>query len=164
MYKPVIGIILLSFIFVGGAYFILTSDTKPKVPITTYSSKDKDKPTVEVKESFYDMGIIKVKDTAVKEFVIKNGGFKPLQLSNITSSCGCTTGQIIYKGISSEEFNMHSQSDYVVAIAPQTEAKMRVVYKPFVMPVYGVVERQVFVDTNDPIKRKLEFRIKAFVQ
>ena len=164
MYKPIIGIMLFSFIFVGGAYFVLTSGTKPQVPILAYSKQDKEKPLVEVKESYYDMGNIKVKDTSVKEFTIKNIGTKPLQLSNITSSCGCTTGQIIYKGIYSEEFNMHSKSDYVVAIAPQTEAKVRVVYKPFVMPVYGVVDRQVFLNTNDPASPKLEFKIKAFVQ
>src|SRR3989338_7524144 len=162
--KPIIGIMLFSFIFVGGAYFVLTSGAKPEVPIIAYSSRDKEKPTVEVKESYYDMGNIKVKDTSVKEFIIKNIGSKPLQLSNVTSSCGCTTGQIIYKGIYSAEFSMHAQSDYVVSIEPQTEAKMRVVYKPFVMPVYGVVERQEFVGTNDPTHEKLEFKIKAFVQ
>lgn len=164
MYKPIIGIMLFSFIFVGGAYFVLTSGSNPGVPIVAYSSQDKEKPAVEVKESYYDMGTIKVKDTSSKEFAIKNVGTKPLQLSNITSSCGCTTGQIIYKDTYSAEFSMHAQSDYVVAIAPQTEAKIKVVYKPFVMPVFGVVERQVFLNTNDPALPKLEFKIKAFVQ
>ena len=59
---------------------------------------------------------------------------------------------------------MHSQSDYVAQIDPQTSATIRVVYMPFTMPVYGIVERQVFMSTNDPNKPKLEFNIKANVQ
>lgn len=164
MSKPIIGILLFSFVFVGGAYFVLSSGNKAQTPIVTYSAQDKNKPVIEAKETFYDMGTIKVKDTQEKEFTIKNIGTKPLLLSEISSSCGCTTGQIVYKGILSKEFSMHSQNDYVAQIEPKTSAVVKVVYKPFSMPVYGVVERQVFMSTNDPALPKLEFKIKAYVQ
>ncbi len=164
MIRPVIGILLFSIVFVGGAYFVLSSGNQPQVPITTYKAADKHKPTVEVSETSYDMGTIKVSDTKEKEFIVKNSGTKPLLLSEISSSCGCTSAQIIYKGTLSKVFSMHSQSDYVAQIEPNTSAIVKVVYMPFTMPIYGIVERQVFMSTNDPIKPKLEFNIKANVQ
>lgn len=164
MIKPVIGIILFSIVFIGGTYFVLSSGDKPQVPITTYSSQDKNKPMVEALETSFDMGTIKVSDTKEKEFIVKNIGTKPLLLSEISSSCGCTSAQIVYKGVLSKTFSMHSQSDYVAQIEPNTSAIVKVVYMPFTMPVYGVVERQVFMSTNDPSKPKLEFKIEANVQ
>ena len=164
MIKPVIGIILFSLVFIGGAYFVISSGEKPQIPIVSYSVQDKNKPIIEALETSYDMGTIKVSDTKEKEFSIKNTGTKPLLLSEISTSCGCTSAQIVYKGTSSKTFSMHSQSDYVAQIDPQTSAVVKVVYMPFTMPVYGVVERQVFMSTNDPNKSKLEFRIKANVQ
>lgn len=164
MMRPIIGMLLFSLIFAGGAYFVISSGDKPQIPIVTYSIQDKNKPVIEAREIFYDMGTIKVTDTKEKKFVVKNIGTKPLLLSDISSSCGCTTGQIIYKETSSKEFSMHSQNNYVAQIDPQTSAIVKVVYKPFIMPVYGVVERQVFMSTNDPARQKLEFKIKAYVQ
>lgn len=164
MTKPIIGILLFSFVFIGGGYFALSSGEQPQIPITSYSIQDTNRPIAETTEVSYDMGTIKVSDTKEKEFIVKNSGKKPLLLSEISSSCGCTSAQIVYKGLSSKTFSMHSQSDYVAQIDPQTSAVVKVVYMPFTMPVYGVVERQVFMSTNDPNKPKLEFRIKANVQ
>lgn len=161
---PILGIVLFSFVFIGGAYFVISSGEKPQVPIVSYSTQDKNKPIIEAAETSYDMGTIKVSDTKEKEFIVKNTGTKPLLLSEISSSCGCTSAQIIYKGIPSKTFSMHLQSDYVAQIDPNTSAVVKVVYMPFTMPVYGIVERQVFMSTNDPNKPKLEFRIKANVQ
>jgi len=164
MVKPIIGMLLFSFVFIAGAYFVLSSGNKPPVSIPKYVSQDKDKPVIEVKETTYDMGTIKVSDTKEKEFMIKNSGTKPLLLSEVSSSCGCTTGQIVYKGELSKKFSMHNQDDYVAQIEPQTSAVVKVVYMPFTMPVYGAVSRQVFMNTNDPNKPKLEFTIKANVE
>lgn len=164
MIKPIIGILLFSFVFIGGAYFVISSGETTQVPIVSYSEQDKNKPIVEAQETSYDMGTIKVSEAKEKEFTIKNIGTKVLLLSEISSSCGCTSAQIIYKGTVSKAFSMHSQSDYVVQIEPNTSAIVKVVYMPFTMPVYGVVERQVFMNTNDPSKPKLEFKIKANVQ
>lgn len=164
MLKPIIGIILFSLVFVGGVYFIISSGDKPQVPIVKYSIQDKNKPIIKVNETSYDMGTIKVADTKEKEFIVKNIGTKPLLLSDISSNCGCTAGQIIYKGVSSKEFSMHIQSNYVAQIDPQTSAIVKIIYRPFTMPVYGAVVRQVFINTNDPVRQKLEFKIKAYVK
>lgn len=167
MSKPFIfAIVLFSFVVIAGSYFFLAGGKQNTSATTSvsYNLKDKERPRVEVKELFKDLGIIKVSDQKSEDFLLKNVGGKPLQLSQISSSCGCTVGQVIIDDKESEEFGMHSQSDYIAEIAPQKEAKMRVTYRPYVMPVYGPVDREVYVTTNDPENPKLVFKVKAIVK
>lgn len=165
MSKPYIfGIVFFSFILIGGAYLLFASGNKPQNSIVSYSSQDKEKPLVEAKETAFDMGTIKVSDQKEKLFTIKNIGKKPLQLSEFTTSCGCTSISIITQGKSSDEFSMHAQSDYVANVAPKTEVKVKVIYRPYIMPVYGAVEREAYFSTNDPLNPKLVFKVKAFVK
>jgi len=56
MVKPILGIFLFSFVFIAGAYFVLSSGNKPPISIPKYVSQDKDKPIIEAKETIYDMG------------------------------------------------------------------------------------------------------------
>jgi len=160
----VIGLILFSIIFVGGSYLLLAGGNKPEVKIASYSSKEKDRPIAKVEKTLVDLGKMKVSDEKSTEFTIKNTGTKSLQVYGMNSSCNCTFGQFIYQGKTSEEFGMHSPSDYLGDIAPNTEAKIRVIYRPSIMPVYGPVEREVYLSTNDPDKQKLVFQIKTVVQ
>lgn len=160
----VIAVILFSLVFVGGSYFLLAGGNKPQVQVAAYSSKDKDKPIVEVKKTLVDLGTIKVSDQKEVEFTIKNIGTKPLQLSNMSSSCMCTFGQLIYQGKTSDEYGMSTISDVLTPIAPNTEAIVRVIYRPYIMPVYGPVEREVYLSTNDPNNPKLVFQVKTVVK
>lgn len=125
----------------------------------------KNQPVQSASEKFYaDVGEIKVSDVVTRDFPIKNTGNKPVQIQNINSSCGCTSGKIIYKDFTSKEFSMHVQSGYVTEIAPGDTATMRLTYRPATMPVYGAVTREVYVTTNDPDKPRLIFSIKAIVR
>ena len=162
--KNIILITILCFLFIGGAYFLVAGGNKPEVKIIAYSASDKEKPVLEVKETLIDMGKMKVSDEKEAIFIIKNIGTKPLQLYNITSSCSCTFGQLIYDDKTSKEFGMHSVSDYLSDIAPNTEAKVKVIYRPSIMPVYGPVERELYISTNDPNKTKLVLQVKTIVQ
>lgn len=158
----VLGTILtLGFIF--GAYFLVSGGQKPTLTLVSYSASDREKPKAEVKSTFFDLGKMKVSDEKAGEFIIKNVGQKPLQLSNISSSCNCTFGQIIIEGRESELFGMHNVSNFAGEILPGKEAKIKVIYRPFIMPVYGVIEREVYVTTNDPGNQKLVFKVKANV-
>jgi hypothetical protein len=59
---------------------------------------------------------------------------------------------------------MHSLSNYVGEVLPGQQAIVKVIYRPYVMPVYGVVEREVYVTTNDPENERLVFKVKAMVK
>jgi len=159
--------VVFSIVLVIGGYFLINktgSNPAQAINIIFYKKTDREKPKVAVKNFEKDIGTIKVSDEKAADFLIKNIGQKPLQLFNISSSCGCTVGKIIIDGKESEEFGMHSRSSFVGVVLPGKEAVVRVIYRPYVMPVYGVVTREVYVSTNDPENERLVFRIKTFVK
>lgn len=161
----IIGSVVFSLLVLVGSYFLIFGGKQSTAKqVISYSVNDKERPKAEVKNNFSDMGQMKVSQQKAVDFIVKNVGQKPLQLFNISSSCGCTVGQVVINGEESEEFGMHSQSDYVGEVAPGNQAIVRVIYRPYVMPVYGPVEREVYVSTNDPEKKKLVFKVKAFVK
>lgn len=161
----VFGIIIFSLLILFGSYFLIFGGKQPTArQVISYSLNDKERPKVEIKNIFSDMGQMKVSQEKAVDFLVKNVGQKPLQLFNISSSCGCTVGKIVINGKESEEFGMHSQSDYLGEVAPGKQGIVKVIYRPFVMPVYGPVEREVYVSTNDPENQKLVFKVKAFVK
>ncbi|MFH0979541.1 MAG: DUF1573 domain-containing protein [Candidatus Roizmanbacteria bacterium] len=160
----IIGIIIFSVAVVVGSYFFLVAGQKSQPVIISYSLNDKEKPSVETKTTFSDLGKMKVSEDRSANFKIKNIGQKPLQLSNISSSCNCTFGQVVIEGRESEIFGMHNVSDFAGEVLPGKDAIIKVTYRPSIMPVYGVVEREVYVSTNDPENPKLTFKVKANVK
>lgn len=163
--KIIIGLVVVfSVLAIFGSYFILVSGQKPTPKITTYSSEDKMKPKVVAKSVFADLGSMKVSEDKSVDFVISNSGQKTLQLSGITSSCNCTFAQVIIDGKESDLYGMHAPSNFAGEVLPGKNAKIRVIYRPSVMPVYGDVGREVYVETNDPDNPRLVFKIKANVK
>lgn len=143
------------------AFSMFGKSNSPK--IITYTKTEVQRPKVQLIDTYSDMGNIKVKDTITKDFTVKNIGDKPLDLSGINSNCGCTSARIIYEGTESKEYGMHRVSTDVIEVAPGKQAVIRVIYRPYTMPVYGVVSREVYIDTNDPDQPKIVLRIKANV-
>ena len=160
----IIGLIIFSLVAIIGSYFILVSGQKPQVQIISYSVSDEERPKVEAKTTFSDLGTMKVSEDRSANFKIKNIGLKPLQLSNVSSSCNCTFGQIVIEGKESEVFGMHNVSDFAGEVPPGKEVIIKATYRPSIMPVYGVVGREVYVSTNDPENPKLVFKVKANVK
>lgn len=148
----------------GASYFLLSGGNKQPIKISSYSSADTERPKAEVKETLKDLGAMKVSDQKEASFILTNVGQKPLQLSNVSSSCNCTVGKIVIDGKESPEFGMHNVSDFAGEIAPGKAAIVKVIYRPYIMPVYGAIEREVYVTTNDPENPKLVFKVKTYVK
>lgn len=159
----IIGIVITFLLIIVLAVF-LTGNQKPEIKTTEYSSSDSDRSIADFQPSSFDFGKIKVSDIKSKEFTLKNTGNKPLQILNINSSCNCTTGQIIYKNFKSKEYGMHARSGFVTEIVPGETTVVNVIYRPYLMPVYGPVQREVYLTTNDPLNQKVVFSVKAFVE
>ncbi|KKR33522.1 MAG: hypothetical protein UT63_C0015G0003 [Candidatus Gottesmanbacteria bacterium GW2011_GWC2_39_8] len=138
--------------------------TQTEANITAFSAKDSEKPKISVSNTFFDLGVMKAKDEKTAEFTIENKGNKPLSLFKISSSCDCTFAQIEIKGNKSPEFTMHSKSPWTGTIEPGGKALLSVIYRPFIMPVKGVVTRDVYMETNDPTKGRMTFTVKANVE
>lgn len=164
--KLIIAITLISIIvLVGGAYFLGKGEKNTsQIVASSYTQNDQNKPRVESKETSFNLGKMKVSDERSHDFVIKNTGTKPLQLSNIRSSCMCTAGKVIYKDSESQEFGMHAERSFIGEILPGDEATIRVTYRPFQMPVYGPIEREVYMTTNDPLNQQLTFKVTTIVE
>lgn len=146
-------------IFTFGAIWLVTRNQTPEIiPDANVFSK------VEVKETSADLGEMKVADVRSRDFVIKNIGDNPLQITSVSSSCNCTFAQIIYKDQTSKEYGMHAPGGFVNQIAVGDTAVVRVIYKPYIMPVYGPVTRDVYVGTNDPDNPRLTFTVKTVVK
>lgn len=163
-FKSVIISVIFLVVGVVGLAFLMTSGQKPEPTAVSFTVQDRDRPKVEMSNTFFDMGEISVSDVKQQDFTFKNVGTKPLSILGVNSSCGCTAGQIIYRGETSKEFSMHSVGGYVTDIAAGDTATIRLTYRPATMPVYGLVEREVYVATNDPANQKLVFSIKAKVR
>ena len=131
--------------------------------ITEFTVNDKEKPEIAVSSTFSDLGNINAKDEKSAEFTIENKGIKPLSLFKVSSSCDCTFGKITIDGVQSPEFTMHSKNPWTGTIAPGKKATLSVIYRPFIMPVKGVVTRDVYIQTNDPAKSRITFTVKANV-
>lgn len=160
----IVGLILFSLVAIGGSYFFLVNGQKPQVSVISYSLSDKQRPKIETKTTLFDLGTMKVSEDKFTNFKIRNIGQKPLQLTNISSSCNCTFAQVVIDGRESELFGMHNVSDFAGEILPGKEAAIKVTYRPSIMPVYGTIEREAYVSTNDPENPKLVFKVKANVK
>lgn len=116
-------------------------------------------PKLAVAENKIDMGKVSQRDgIATTEFVIKNEGKSNLIIDKLSSSCGCTSGSVVYQGEEGPKFSMpgHGNKEpdpaWQVAIAPGDEAKVKVYYDPSVHPdLTGPVTRTVSIISNDPV-------------
>ncbi len=159
----VLGLIILFLGVTYGVYY-LSQTQKPETKATLYKLTDKERPRLAFNSNSKDMGRMKVSDTKTETFMIENKGEKPLNIFGISSTCGCTFGQLEYRGQKSGRFSMHSNSNYILTLNPKEKAKLYVIYKPALMPVQGQVERAVVIRTNDPENPEMYFGVTAFVE
>ena len=68
----IIGIIIFSLAVIGVSYFLLAGGQKTIPTIASYSQNDKEKPKIEVKTTFSDLGKMKVSEDRSANFKIKN--------------------------------------------------------------------------------------------
>lgn len=144
------------------SYFEQKNSVQTKV--ASFSADQTDRPKAGVNEKYADLGNMSVNEEKSVQFSIENAGSQPLELFNVTSSCGCTVAKVTIDGKTSPEFGMHSKSNWTGEIPAGQNAKVDVIYRPFVMPVKGDVTREVYVSTNDPDNQLLTFTVKANVQ
>ena len=82
----IIGLIILSLAAIIGSYFILVSGQKPQVQIISYSASDKERPKVEAKTTFSNLGTMKVSEDRSANFKLKNIGQRNFLLVNLKSN------------------------------------------------------------------------------
>jgi len=114
----------------------LNTATRPAVPT--------DGPKVRVEQWVYDFGEVYDGQKVEHEFVLHNDGRRPLVLSSVRTSCGCTA------------------AEYDRRIAPGDSGKIKVVFN-----THGKgpnARSYVYVSTNDPANRRLRFTLQGTVR
>lgn len=152
-------ILVLGLIVWGMVHF----NSHPNKAIAGYSTDDSNAPHAQIDEKKFNFGHISVTQTVNHDFLIINSGNNPLTISDIMTSCHCTTAILKVAGqADSPEFNMN-HSNWSEDIPVGAGATLTVKYDPNVMPVSGEVSRVVTFSTNDPQNKQIQLEITANV-
>lgn len=158
----ILGIIIVSILVVGGIIAVVSSSQAQ--PIPQYQASDLEKPKVEINETSFDFGSMKLSETKEKEIILRNSGTKPMFLSDIVTSCDCTFAQVTAAGQTSKRFSMRRDSSFRAEVPPNETAAIKIIYEPRLMPVKGKVNRSVVIKTNDPGHSLITIDFTADVQ
>lgn len=146
---------------------LVNEDLQQKVKDILSANAPKDSARLSADETIRDLGIVKMSlGIVTAEFKIKNGGNSDLIIDQLSSSCGCTSGSIVYHGEEGPRFYMPGHGfdvpdpSWKVAISPGDAAEVKIYYDPNVhKDLRGPVTREITVHSNDPITSNTKFTI-----
>jgi len=102
-------------------------------------------PRISIEPASFDFGQALPNKTLTKEFSLKNFGGTDLVIEGVSTTCGCTVGQLETK-----------------VIKPGATVPLRVSLET--RSYSGVVQRAVLVRSNDPAKALFEVKVQVNVQ
>lgn len=122
-----------------------------------------DHPRIEVSPGNYDFGNIQ-QGVVTTTFEIQNFGKANLELTGISTSCGCTSAVVKFRGVTSPVFGMHNNpKDWSMVLSPGDTATLEVTYDSGLHPDIGPVHRVVYIKSNDPLRPEAQVDIWANV-
>lgn len=160
--KFTITALFITSLILGFGVWLISKPTAGSQLGTSISAGGK----AEVGSTNFDWGTIDYGGGDVTaEFTINNSGTGPLSLSEVSTSCMCTTAQVIINENKSPFFGMHQKSSWIGKIPAGGQAVLKVIFDPAFHGPQGVgpIERQVVMTTTDPQNPKLEFNLKGTV-
>lgn len=132
-------------------YIETNSKIKPKITLEISADVINEEisnllPKAETNITEYDFGkILKEDGIASTDFIINNSGKADLIIGDITTSCGCTSAKIDK-----------------TTVAPKDNAIVTVSFDPnFHKEPEGEFSRSIFIPTNDPNNKEIEFKISV---
>lgn len=149
----VIGVVLI-FLLVNGL-----SDNPP--------NNDQGTAKIEINPLEYDAGTVSMAEDKVEyTYKIKNIGEQDLKISNIRTSCMCTTAVLTIGQTTSPKFGMHDNPVFwSQKIAPGQTGDLKVVFDQAFHGPQGIGQavRVIYFLTNDPQNQKAEVKLLANV-
>jgi len=150
-------IIVIGAIVIGGGIMIFSGNNNQTVEIQETISSS----VLAVDRELHDFGEIDIFNGVVTTtFALTNEGTDDIMVTEGTTSCGCTDGEI--GGIS---FGMHEKMSKEFVIPAGETKDLTVIYDPLAHGPSGtgLAQRSVFLKTNSSATPELEVRIKAMV-
>jgi hypothetical protein len=153
--KIVVILIVLAIIFGGWLLYSnnkLVENTNQVVINNTNEELDKiEGPSIKVDPDVHDLGTVIYGDVPERIFKITNLGNEILEISKLSTSCGCTKASL-------------AEEDKI--IAPGDSVDMLVTFDPAVHKDdsdLGDLVRVIYIKTNDPDQSEVEVEITANV-
>jgi hypothetical protein len=107
-------------------------------------------PQIEAPPRLYDFGELPPIEKAVVEYRVRNTGGSPLEITRVSTSCGCTTAEI---------------EDEV--LLPGETTTLHVTFDPQVMLTEGLTDEEIvriiYLKTNDPDHPEMEVELRGRV-
>ncbi len=126
----------------------------------------RDRPVVEVSPESADLGNVSIAGgEVVTTFQVKNAGKNRLVITNLATSCGCTTAALVVRGVEGPRFGMDmgqgsGPAEWEAELSPGETATLKVYYDPRVHEdLRGFVIREVYIYSNDPVDPVVKVRI-----
>ncbi len=113
-----------------------------------YSNLDSKEPKIEIIPNFYDFGDIPY-ELVEHTFTVKNIGEDILEITRISTSCGCTKGTI-----DKELINPDETANLLITIDSNLMEE----------DIEGKIERTVYIKSNDPSQPEIEIQLTANIQ
>jgi len=156
----------LSFWVIGGIAFVAIASL---FYFSNGSETAAGTPAFQLDTEEIELGGIALQGDYPADFIVTNTGDAPLEISRVQTSCMCTFTEVLIGKGKSPEFNMDMHNSLAAkrwkgVVEPGQSAIVRVIYKPYLMPVQGSVARNVKFNTNDPANAVVELGIHATVQ
>lgn len=124
------------------------------------------RPVISISPESAELGNVSVRgEVVVTTFQVKNTGSRKLVITNLATSCGCTTASLVVRGVEGPRFGMDmgqgsGPEEWEAELAPGETATLRVYYDPGVHPdLRGYVIREVYIYSNDPVDPVAKVRI-----
>ena len=160
--KILLGAIGASLLIILSAVLVLGKDKSPQRETLGVASMSIDK-------KFEDFGNMKGDEERTATFTINNtSDGSALRIWNVATSCDCTFATVVIGSQVTGEFNMPMHmaanlKNWIGEVPPGQTAQLKVTYRPKVMPITGLVSRQVSFATNDPKNETVEVSVQANV-
>lgn len=144
--KLIIGVSLITLLALGAGIFFIS---KSSSAVMTASASAK----MEADPKNYDFGIVPINGPKIsKTYTVKNSGTEPLKITNVKTSCGCTTATVTIDSQESPAFGMHTpQSRWIGVVNPGKSAEIKAIFdQAFHGPQgTGDITRVISFETND---------------
>lgn len=153
-----------------GLNSLAKDETKQAVRLELALGAAADAPKIVFEADKQDLGVISQSDNlASTSFNFKNDGKSGLVIDKLSTSCGCTSAAVVYRGEEGPTFTMpgHGKAnpeDWSVTIAPGESAELKVYYDP---KAHGpqkkdreLITRTISVFSNDAVEFEKQLRIE----
>jgi hypothetical protein len=140
-----------------------SEEVKKEVREYKLDNAPEERPQIVLEPQKVDLGSVSPKEGNVEtSVIIKNTGQKDLIVNNLSTSCGCTTVSVVKDDQEGPVFGTGTPPEgWSATIRPGETAELRIYYDPnFHQDARGLVIREVYVSSNDPIDPVIKARVE----